>query len=92
MTRDTEECEGAAHHAPIPLWTQRHHIYPTYLCALLELPKRHEVVPLCGNCHERVHHALRHLINTGANPHRLSSSEMALVMVAWEWWQWGLQL
>lgn len=87
MSRDLELCEGALYHAPLPLWTERHHIFPTYLCSLLGVAKRHEIVPLCGNCHERVHHALKHLINEGSNPHRLSPAETVIVERAWAWWQ-----
>lgn len=87
MTRDTEVCTGAGSHAPLPLWTERHHIFPTYLCDLLGVEERDEVLPLCGNCHERVHHAIRHLVNTGENPHRLSVRETSLVQAAWSWWQ-----
>lgn len=75
------------YHAPIPIWTQRHHVFPKYLCALLGVPVRALVVPLCATCHGRVHHALVHLINSGANPHRLSAGEAGLVVQAWAWWQ-----
>lgn len=90
MSTDAELCAGATYHAPLVLWTQRHHVFPKYLCAMLGLPVIPDLVPLCCNCHERVHHALTHLINTGTNPHRLSSSELGYVNRAWDWWIAGL--
>lgn len=86
MSIDHEPCTGALYHAPLPLWTERHHVIPKYLCALLNKPVIHMLAPLCSNCHVRVHHALTHLINTGENPHRLSPREMTLVVIAWMWW------
>lgn len=91
MSIDREPCEGAGYHAPAPLWTERHHVYPKYLCGLLAIADRPELVALCPNCHGRVHHALTHRINTGANPHRLSPAEAALVAAAWAWWVAELQ-
>ena len=87
MTRDAEPCVGATYHSPQPLWTERHHIFPMYLSALLDLPVVPLVAPLCGTEHENVHHALRHLINTGENPHRFADRTQTLVDAAWEWWQ-----
>lgn len=86
MTVDTEPCVGAAYHAPIPLWTERHHVYPKYLCSLLGVPEIPLVRPLCSNCHTRIHHILHHLINTGEPGHRLSGGEALLVGLAWSWW------
>lgn len=90
MSTDPESCRGATYHAPLVLWTDRHHVIPKYLCALLGVPVVDEVVPLCASCHERVHHALTHLINTGLNPHRLSANEATYVARAWDWWQRAL--
>ncbi|MDP9143875.1 MAG: hypothetical protein M3N43_04120 [Actinomycetota bacterium] len=90
MSTDTEHCTGAAYHAPLPLWTERHHVYPKYLCALVGVAVIPLVRPLCDNCHSRVHHAIAHLINTGVPGHRLSDSEMLLVNLAWSWWQGAL--
>lgn len=92
MTADWEMCAGAANHAPAPLWTERHHVFPKFLSALLGIPVVPNLVPLCGNCHGRVHHALAHLINSGAVAHRLSPSEALLVSRAWDWWQESLGL
>lgn len=61
------------------------------MTALLGIPIVHEVAPLCGNCHFRVHHALTHLINEGSQVHRLSDGEQLLVYLAWDWWQGALQ-
>ncbi len=87
MSRDTELCEGATYHSPVPLWTERHHIYPKYLSGLLGVPVIEKLVPLCGTEHENVHHALRHLINTGENPHRFAAQTQGYVEAAWVWWQ-----
>ncbi len=87
MTRDTELCAGATYHSPQPLWTERHHVYPMYLSALLGLPVIPIVVPFCETEHGNVHHALRHLINTGTNPHRFAESTESYVEAAWTWWQ-----
>lgn len=87
MSKDWELCTGASSHAPHPLWTERHHTRPKYLSALLGVPIVHEVVPLCANCHGRVHHALHHLINEGVQIHRLSDGEQLLVNLAWDWWR-----
>lgn len=86
LSLDHELCTGATYHAPLPHATQRHHIRPKYLSALLGVPIVHEVTPLCGNCHGRVHHALTHLINEGLQVHRLSDGEQLLVNLAWGWW------
>jgi hypothetical protein len=87
MTRDAELCEGATYHSPLPLFTERHHVYPMYLAALLGVPANATVVPLCGTEHENVHHALRHLINTGENPHRFADRTRGyvdhLVTICW---------
>lgn len=90
MSADRELCAGAGYHAPAPLWTERHHVFPKYLCGLLGVTIIDALVPLCSNCHGRVHHALTHLINTGTNPHRLSAAEANLVEHAWLWWQVSL--
>lgn len=87
MSTDHESCTGAAYHSPLPLWTERHHVYAQYLCALLGVPAIPLVRPLCSNCHTRIHHVLTHLINTGEPGHRLSDGEQLLVNLAWAWWQ-----
>ncbi len=87
MSRDFEPCWGASYHSPQPLWTERHHIFPMYLSALLGLPVRPIVVALCATEHENLHHALRHLINTGNNPHRFAERTQDYVDDAWYWWQ-----
>lgn len=87
MSVDAEQCQGAAYHSPQPGWTERHHVYPMYLTGLLGMATIPSLWPLCGNCHGRVHHALRHLINEGLQVHRLSEREQALVTRAWNWWQ-----
>ena len=87
MSVDFESCTGAAYHSPLPLWTERHHVYPMYLSALLGVPDVHLLRPLCANCHTRVHHVLAHLINSGEQGHRLSDGEQLLVNLAWSWWQ-----
>lgn len=87
MSKDWELCSGASYHAPDPQWSQRHHTFPKFLCSLLDVPIRPDLVPLCGNCHGRVHHALTHLINEGIQVHRLSDGEQGLVNLAWDWWK-----
>ncbi len=87
MSRDIELCAGSTYHSPQPLWTERHHVFPMYLSALLGLPVVTILVPLCATEHENVHHALRHLINTGTNPHRFADRTQGCVDAAWEWWQ-----
>ncbi len=87
MSRDIELCAGSTYHSPLPILTERHHLMPKYLAALLGLPIDPTVVPLCGTEHENVHHALHHLINTGENPHRFADRTQSYVDVAWEWWQ-----
>ncbi len=87
---DPEPCNGSSHSCQ-PLVTDRHHTYPTYLCGLLGIPARREVVPLCGACHDAVHHLLHHLINEGATPgHRRGAAYWSLVDAAWDWWQAAL--
>ncbi len=90
MSLDAELCSGASYHAPHPQWTERHHVYPKYLSGLLGVAVVPLLRPLCGNCHTRVHHALTHLINEGAQVHRLSADEQQLVDLAWAWWRAGL--
>ena len=90
MTYDPELCQGAAYHSPRPITTERHHVYPKYLADLLGLPVIPVLVPLCGTEHENVHHALRHLINTGENPHRFADRTQGYVDAAWTWWQVAL--
>jgi hypothetical protein len=87
MTYDPEICQGALWHSPRAILTERHHLYPKYLSALLGLPVIPVVVALCGTEHENVHHALRHLINTGDNPHRFAVRTQDYVDAAWTWWQ-----
>ena len=86
MSVDHEACTGARYHAPAPLWTERHHVFPMYLSRLLGVPVRRELAALCSNCHTRVHHALEHLISEGESPHRLSEGEAVFVAAAWAWW------
>lgn len=90
MSTDLELCVGALYHSPKPTLTQRHHIRPMYLAALLGVPIDPTVVPLCATEHDNVHHALRHLINTGDNPHRFADRTQGYVDMAWLWWQWEL--
>lgn len=88
MSRDSEPCMGAAYHSPTPLWTARHHIFPSYLCALLSVAKRNETVALCDTEHVNVHHVLDHLISEGAQGgHRLPPRTQTYIDRAWTWWQ-----
>lgn len=87
MSRDIEPCAGAYYHSPQPLWTERHHVHPKYLSALLGLPVDPILIPLCETEHGNVHHALTHLINTGTNPHRFAEATQDCVDDAWSWWQ-----
>ena len=77
---------GSTFHSPLPLWTERHHIRPMYLSALLGQPVHPTRVPLCGTEHSNVHHALEHLINEGVNPHRFAERTQGYVDEAWSWW------
>ena len=87
MTRDSEPCEGATYHAPQPLFTQRHHVRPKYLAALLGVPIDPTVVPLCATEHDNVHHALHHLINEGQQGgHRFADRTQGYIEAAWQWW------
>jgi hypothetical protein len=87
---DPELCTGAKH-TTRPLTTQRHHIHPKYLSALLGVPVRTELTPLCGMCHDAVHHLLDHLISEGATPgHRRGAGYWRWVDEAWAWWQAGV--
>ena len=91
MTRDHEECEGALTHSPLPLWTERHHIFPMYLCRAAGLLERPEVVPLCGTEHENVHHAIHHLLADGTQGgHRFAVRTQSYVDQFWAWWQEAL--
>jgi len=88
MTWDPEACVGAADHSPRAIATERHHIFPKYLCALAGLAIRHELAPLCGTCHENVHHAIHHLLATGTvGGHLLAPGSRQLVYAWWAWWQ-----
>lgn len=90
MSYDPELCQGSGHSCA-PLTTQRHHLFPKYLCGLLGVPYRREVVPLCGTCHDSVHHLLHHLINEGsASGHRRGAAYWSHVDAAWKWWQASL--
>lgn len=81
-------CVGALEHRPAYAETDRHHVYPKYLCGLLGVPIIGLTVPLCSGCHDLVHHTLHHLINTGARGgHRLPAGAAELVERAWRWWQ-----
>lgn len=87
MTIDLELCTGSSH-AARPLVTDRHHVYPKYLCGLLGLPQRLERTPLCGACHDAVHHLLDHLVSDGETPgHRRGAGYWRWVDEAWSWWQ-----
>lgn len=80
-------CVGALVHSPMYAEVDRHHVYPTFLCSLLGMPKRTETVDLCAGCHDIVHHILRHRINTGElGGHRTSAGVRATVDAAWDWW------
>ena len=84
---DPELCAGSTHSCA-PLTTQRHHVIPKYLSALLGLPITRTVVPLCGTCHDAVHHLIEHLINEGETPgHRRGAGYWRLVDIAWAWWK-----
>jgi len=86
--RTTRTCVGATYHSPRYAETDRHHVYPKYLSALLGVPTRSETMRLCSGCHDLVHHALHHLINTGTRGgHRLPAGARAQVLAAWGWWQ-----
>jgi len=87
MSTTIRQCLGASDHRPQYLEVDRHHTYPTGFCDLLGVAKRNETVDLCIGCHDRVHHSLRHLVNEGSTPHRLSDGERYLVDAAWVWWQ-----
>lgn len=88
MTATIEICVGAKYHSPRYAETDTHHIYPKYLCSLLGLPERPETVRLCAQCHDNVHHVLRHFINTGTpGNHNLSDGAKRQVLAAWDWWQ-----
>ncbi len=91
MTRDPELCMGSTYHSPMPLLTERHHVFPMYLSALLGQPINPTRVPLCGTEHSTVHHALEHLINTGEQGgHRFAERTQGYVDTAWSWWQAAL--
>lgn len=88
MTTTTIECVGALDHRPNYAEVDRHHVYPKYLCGLLGVPTLAVTVPLCAQCHDLVHHALHHLINTGTiDGHRLAAGSRWIVYEAWRWWQ-----
>ncbi len=88
MTRDAERCIGAESHSPADLWTERHHIFPAFLCDMAGIPRRHEIVPLCGSCHNNVHHAIAHLLASGTvGGHVLPFGSRILVYRWWAWWQ-----
>lgn len=87
MSYDPELCTGSAHSCK-PLTTQRHHVYPKYLSALLGVRINPRVAPLCGACHDSVHHLIEHLINEGTTPgHRRGAGYWRWVDEAWDWWQ-----
>lgn len=88
MTRDSEECQGASYHSPLPLWTDRHHVIPKYLSALLGQPIDPRTVSLCATEHVNIHHAIVHLINEGSQgEHRFSARTQSYIDAAWTWWQ-----
>lgn len=87
MSYDPESCTGSSHSCR-PLTTQRHHLYPKFLCGLLGIPVIPVVTPLCGSCHDSVHALLVHLINEGATPgHVRGAGYWQWVDMAWAWWQ-----
>lgn len=91
MSRTTVVCQGALDHRPLYAETDRHHVRPKYLSALLGLAIEPRVVPLCSGCHDLAHHVLHHLINTGTRGgHRLPKGLAILVDDAWNWWQQSL--
>ncbi len=91
MTRDSETCEGATYHSPRVVSTERHHVYPMYLAALLGQPVNPLMVPLCATEHDNVHHALHHLISEGQQGgHRFADRTQGYIEVAWAWWQAAL--
>ncbi len=92
MSRTTKVCVGARYHNPVYYETDKHHIFATFLCSLLGVPKRPETVVLCAGCHRAIHHVLRHLINTGTvGSHRLAPGSRLLVEAAWVWWRTTLE-
>lgn len=88
MTTDPEQCVGAEDHRPRAIETERHHVFPMYLCDLAGVPRRRELAPLCGTCHTNVHHAIHHLLKTGTvGGHVLPYGSRLLVYRWWAWWQ-----
>lgn len=84
----TRVCQGALKHSPRYAEVDRHHLYPKYLSALLNVPERRDTVDLCAGCHDTAHHVLHHLINTGTVcGHHLPYGIRAVVYPAWRWWQ-----
>jgi hypothetical protein len=81
-------CQGAREHSPRYAEVDKHHVRPTYLCALLGVPKELRTVLLCSGCHDLAHHVIRHLINTGSwGKHQLPEGLRVIVADAWTWWQ-----
>ena len=88
MTTDGEACVGCATHRPAPITTDRHHVYPKYLCELLGMDDIPEVVPLCKTEHDNVHHVIEHFINEGTSGgHVLSWGANVLVALCVGWYQ-----
>jgi hypothetical protein len=88
MSVDLEKCVGSRTHRPAVITTDRHHVYPKYLCALLELKEIGALVPLCKTEHDNIHHVIDHLINEGeAGGHVLSLGATILVNACWDWYQ-----
>jgi len=84
----TLPCVGAGYHSPTARYTELHHVFPKYLCALLGLPVIRELAALCGTCHNNVHQALDDLVSNGPrlNRDRLATATWALVQRAYGWW------
>ncbi len=90
MTRTALTCVGARSHRPEYLEVDRHHIFPTYMCDLLGVPKRRETAILCAGCHDFCHHLLHDLVNEGSYTkfgHQPADGIAALVKRAYYWWQ-----
>ncbi len=87
MSRDWERCIGAESHTPADLWSERHHVFPKFLCDLAGIPRRPELAPLCGTCHANVHHGIEHLLENGTIGHTLPYGSRLLVYRWWAWWQ-----
>lgn len=87
MSRDLEACLGATYHSPLPLETERHHIFPMFMSELLGIPIVRELVPLCPTEHVNVHHAIEHLLLDGTpGGHRFADRTQTYIDRCWTWW------